>query len=279
MALGRRLISLVIACCVVALAGCGGGDDDLPDVILKDAPRPAESIKEAEEKFVKATGENTCATLEPLVHSQYRSQSAPGSPLTADECKTLKAKYKALKGFTATGNQAFQTVGVVDGELGGDPATVLFALDSDRRWKFVSLVQAAKQAGTPNNALNEFDSNAKAFVEAFRGKSCSTLFSLVSISSPYYVGAGRSARAFCRSLVGNAKDTNSLAYQLARDPGAKPKRLGGTNDFAFYGLSMKSGRYDTLIMITQPKDAPPKLAQGKSQRAFYEILSARPPKS
>ena len=245
-------------------------------MILKDAPKPAETIQQAEDKFRAATQANTCEKLGPLVHSQYRTQSAPGAPLTASECKSLQEKFKPLKGFKATGSQAFQTAAVVDGTLKGKKATVLFALDTDRRWKFVVLLQAAQQAGTTNNAFEEFDSSAKDFVAAFRGGTCSTLYSLVSISSPYY---GADQRKFCRQLGVNAKQKTSLAYQLKKDPKAKPQRLGGTHDFAFYGVKLNSGRYDTLIMITQPKDAPPQLVQNKSQRAFYEILSAQSARS
>jgi hypothetical protein len=54
--------------------------------------------------------------------------------------------------------------------------------------------------------------------------------------------------------------------------------MGATQDFAFYGVSVRSGRFDTIAMITQPHGAPPGQLRGKSKYGFLEAYVARQPR-
>ena len=69
-----------------------------------------------------------------------------------------------------------------------------------------------------------------------------------------------------------ASQPSDLRRRLIAGSGTKRKLLGQTRDFAFYSLRSDGGEYDTMILITQPKDAPKRLLKDREPYALYDIL-------
>jgi hypothetical protein len=263
---------------LLALAGCGGGHDDSSGGLPAGAPKPAQSLGTAVAAFNKALARPTCRALEPFVHSQNR-QSAAGRPLTVQECKLLRAKLgSALPGFTPRKTATFGTAGIVDARAAGQPQTVVFALDVDRLWKFAFAIPAHPQVGTDPSDGDGFDSSLRRFVGAVRKHDCAQLATTTSVSSPAYQAAAGDPAKFCHALL-DPVDPSTFVAQARGDRSAHPELMGATSDFAFYGIGFKSGRYDTIVMITQPTDAPPAQIKGKSRYGFFELYNARRPRS
>jgi hypothetical protein len=261
---------------LVAVAGCGG-QSSTPAPVPPGAPRPAQSLSTAVAGFEKALRHPTCSGLEPFVHSQART-SVPGGPLTRRECRVLEGNLQAnLSGFHASATSQFGTAGLADAEAGGRNQAVVFALDTDRRWKFVFAISAKKQIGTAPADSNGFDRSASGFVNAVRARNCNAVYALMSVSSPDYRSAQGDKRTLCRSLLRPLAKT-TVSAELRSDRSAAPRRMGATQDFAFYGLRLRSGRFETVVMITQPSGAPPQQLTGKSRYGFLEAYVAREPR-
>jgi hypothetical protein len=227
--------SVLIACalCIAsALAsGCGGNDDKAaktaPGTSSKKAPavtaprtgpRPAESAQEAADRIARAVRSRDCSSPDELFVFDE---------VTPALCRQLLPGTNPAPGQSA---KAYGSAAIVRRADGG---RTILALDSDRRYKFVTTFGPSDFPVIPVKKADE----AMAWeVGAIRRGNCDDIVRLALTYSN-----GGSGKKFCA-----LKPVRQLHAALNRHYTASPKPLGGDGTFAFYGLSAKP-HYYTLV--------------------------------
>ena len=164
----------------------------------------------------------------------------------------------ALKGFRVTGAAAYGSGGIVEftdvdvheaklpHRLKESPAgkrgVYVVAIGPDGRYSItgpVAPILPGPTIGHSPSTFLGFDTAAKLFVDAVRGRDCARFYEFTLTP-----GLGRAAA--CARLLTN--NYGPLTQQLRRHPEAKAVRSGGTAQFAFYALRT-GAPYRTLIVI------------------------------
>lgn len=204
-------------------------------------PVAVETIETAAAKLGRASADESCRTLDRLIHSYLRPEDPSARRL---ECLRFLAR---LRGFDALSTTAYGTGGVIDGVATKAAEeereiALLLALDSDRRFRLFA-IGPGRPGGTIGSAQPDppaFDSAAAGTIEAIRRGDCATLFSLShSILAP---GASDEA-TFCAQY-----QNGGFQEALRADQGVTPLRLGGNAFYGFYALVLGPGRYYTLLL-------------------------------
>jgi hypothetical protein len=230
--------ALVVAL-IVGVAGCGSDREAArpssarpaaPPATGEAVPRAAESIDAANRRLSRSlrTAKN-CGPIERAFH-----------PLTSRSlfstrfCKKARADLKLYSLFQ-TIPIAYGSGGVI--RIGGD-ITLGVVLDRTRHYRLAWI-----QAGTPltGGPSARSDQVARTVVDAIRKSDCVRLRRVAGLLDAHW-----SAAEFCLR-----PELRLVTKALARDPAATPRRLGGDEAFAFYGLSVKPHRYFTIVLLAQ----------------------------
>lgn len=204
-------------------------------------PDAAETMKTAAAKLGRASADESCRTLDRLIHSYLRPTDPSDRRL---ECQRFLAR---LRGFATISTAAYGTGGVIDAlanraAVGEREIALLLALDSDRHFKLFAIGpgQAGGTIGSfqPDAAL--FDSAAAGTIDAIRRGDCATLFTL---SHPILAPGASDEATFCTQY-----QDGGFQEALRADPGVTPLRLGGNAFYGFYALTLGPGRYYTLLL-------------------------------
>lgn len=220
---------------------------------LAAGPAPRESIGATIARIQVALHTKGCSRpLRALFHSAYGTVGPYG-------CTYLR---KGLGTFKSPHGQAYGSAAEIDAGTGlSEPATIVLALDSDRRYHIAFVQFEYGSIGSKPNPT--FDRNARLAVAAIRRADCAAFLKVA------YRGFGLGGGP--ESAVCSRLPHNSLHKALAADPGAAPVPLGGNALYSFYGLTV-AGRYYTIVMAQQPPSA--KLPIGSAQYAFVDAYPA-----
>jgi hypothetical protein len=216
-------------------------------------PKPVESVSTAIARIEAALHTKGCTVaLRSLLHSGYGKTSAKG-------CTYLR---QGLGTFKSPHGQAYGTAAEIDAGTGySQPATVVLALDTDRRYHVVFIEFEYGSIGSKPNP--GFDRNVRLAVAALRRADCPAF---VKVAFRGFGLGGGPETAVCTRLPRNV-----LHKALAADPGAQPVKLGGNSLHAFYGITA-AGRYWTIVMAQQPPSV--SLPLGSAQYAFVDAYPA-----
>jgi hypothetical protein len=249
---GRLLIPALLATVAALVGGCGGDDGGgdsgaattsrstattapAPKPALK-GPRPAEPAEQAVTRLAKAAAAGDCSAPEKLFGTH--------SGITPALCKKL------LPTVDLAVPPEVKTYG--SGAVAGtnDGGSAILALDSDRRFKFVT--SFAADLNLPKAPVKNAAATMTAVVGAIRRDSCREI---VRYSLTY--SNGGSGNKFCA-----LRPIRDLHTALNRAYSASPKLLGGDRTFAFYGLDVKPHHY-TLVFLASKNGS------------YYFVTSAR----
>ena len=204
-------------------------------------PGAVETIETAAAKLGRASADESCRTLDRLIHSYLRPED-PSARLL--ECRRFLGR---LKGFDTLSAAAYGTGGVIDGVAtkaaeGEQEIALLLALDSDRRFKLFA-IGPGRPGGTIGSVqpdASAFDSAAAGTIEAIRRGDCATLFSL---SHPILAPGASDEATFCAQY-----QNGGFQEALKANQGVSPLRLGGNAFYGFSALALGPGRYYTLLL-------------------------------
>ena len=257
-----RGAALAVAAAALLVAGCGGGSSD-EDATGGPPPKPKESIQAFAGRLataVEADRAGNCKAIEEL---------------TARGAKPIPCggRTKQLfEGFDVTGSVAFGSGGIVefdDAEVQqadlppgttrakeGARGVYPVALDAKGNWTLAAAftpILPAPTVGRRPASFAGFDRAARQFVDSVRRKDCA-LFYTVTLTP------GLKLDAACSSELNGTYAP--LTAQLKKHEDARPVRLGGTDQLAFYALRT-GGEYRTLaVMRNAPREQQPYLALG-----------------
>jgi hypothetical protein len=229
----------------IALAGCGsdGGDKTATTSTpakppattpARGTPRPAEPAELAVARLAKARRAGDCSAPAKLF----------GHPeITPKDCKRL------LPTINLVLPPDVKTYGSGAVATDTDGGKAILALDSDRRFKYVTSFSPSYLAKAPAKNADEVMS---AVVSAIRSGDC---HQITTYSLTY--SNGGSGKQFCA-----LEPVRQLHAALNRAYTASPTRLGGDGTFVFYGLKVKP-HYFTLLFLASKNGS------------FYFVTSAR----
>jgi hypothetical protein len=199
---------------------------------VRAAPKPRDSVGAAIARIEAALRTRGCSPqLKALWHSAYGKANAK-------RCTYLR---KGFGTFKSPRGLAYGTAAEIDAGTGyAVPATIVLTLDSDHRFHVVFIEFNYGSIGS--KPASGFDRNARLAIDAIRRADCGGFLQVAFRS--FGLGGG-SDSAVCGRLA-----RSSLHAALVASPGARPRKLGGNSQFAFYGLSA-AGRYWTVVMSQQ----------------------------
>jgi len=241
----------VVVLCIAALAfaGCEGSVPKEnapkgPEIRQgKRKPRPAVAprpgnIKEAVRRFGAAVESGDC--------EQLRAVAFFGPTQIKDKpCSQL---LQQLEGFEPTEVETYGTAAVVDYSATRGKGTVGFLTGRDGRFRWALRFirqQGEEAAGTEPSGRRRLDAIAADATQALRQKRCDQL----AAAGEGILPLPKQPQQFCER-------TDALRKQLAKDPGARPERLGANSRLAFYSLLPKpNGPYVTLVLLQEGRRA------------------------
>ena len=236
-----------------AILGLGIGLALLPAACGEtiEGPPVKGTVKQQVERFNRAIAKRSCRDYATAVATIARPPGTkPGAPPTPAECKAYAPLLaRNLRGVNFTVAQPFHTAALAEGigpaQRRDTVIAAVFVRDWDGRYRFFASTPAAPQIGTKPKHSSAFQTIAAAFVDAVRARDCKRVVR-------YLLPGGALAlrtpnpQAACQEILAS----KNLAPQLAADGKAKPKKLGETRGFGFYGVATKKNYY-TLIIATQ----------------------------
>jgi hypothetical protein len=267
---------LIVAAFFVATALTACGGDSGGDESASDAPTAAEPLSAAVDAFEQATASGDCEQLSSVVQSA-NLQGEPGSPTDAD-CKGLdQTVTQIVPDFKAEKTEQYgETAGIAEGtdSAGDSVVTILLVDEADQKFKEVAAFPGAdSQIGTTPKSDTDFDGAIEPWVDALRTGDCKAAFRYSNLNNVFVTQANQDEGKFCDTFTEGTKTPDTLPSDLAADTSAAPVKLGETLDFAFYGLDA-NGRYRTVIVATEPLDAPPDLLKQHEDPAVQDYYAA-----
>jgi hypothetical protein len=216
-------------------------------------PKPADSVSSTIARIESALRIKGCnGQLRALLHSGYGATKARG-------CTYLR---QGLGTFKSPHGLAYGSAAEIDAGTGySQPATVVLALDRDRRYRVAFIQFEYGSIGSKPNPA--FDRNVRMAMAALRRADCAAF---VKVAFRKFGLGGGPETSVCTRLPKNA-----LHLALAADTAAKPVKLGGNSLYAFYGITANK-RYWTIVMAQQPPSA--SLPIGSAQYAFVDAYPA-----
>jgi hypothetical protein len=243
------------------------------------APEPLEPIKGAVKRLKKALRTPDCQLRgQVLLHSSNRvhpttpgAAVVPTTAFSAQECADIAAFAGRLHDFKPKRWNELGTAAIVDGKLDGQPFTVTFVLDVDGRFRAVGAAPMPAQIGT--TATLDYATSAQAFVTAIATGSCLASWVYLAADSPYVTSRldTGGATQWCADVAASVATGSGRLFDLASAT-SPPELLGSTLDLAFFGVDLPSGRYVTLVMVSQPTGVTDHLTPG-----VFDYVTSRAP--
>ena len=270
------------ACLValVAVAGCGGGDDAKEETSPA-KPKPGqEPLSAAARRLQRVLPTRDCKQLAKLMlHSVRRGRDVPPSkPPTPAECRFIATEItRELPGFKVRTVRQFVPTGFVEGTGSKLPqgfvVGTLWIRDTDGAWKMIYSAFTREQIGFPPRVNKPV---AAGFVRAIRSRNCRRIWRYLNVGSRFVRGANGKEAAFCKVFLPAFKDKGNGIADLAAHP-AKPRELGAVRDFAFYELDLSSGRGMVFLLSGRIKAGADKEQAQHYDPSVLEFLTVRRP--
>lgn len=231
----------IAAAAVVAIAGCGG---DGPGGRTASVPEPERPLAAQLPAFERAASGLECEQALEVVHPVLFAR--PERPDSRRNCDAALYAMRQVSGFEVVGSEELGTGAIVDGELGGDRAALVWALDAEGTFKWTGNLIPRPQAGSQPASDVDRDTNAIAFVAALRDADCEATFETLAPTSRLSYG---SVETFCIKFEETyAAIPEGFGSRLRQDPEAEPVELGATQDVAFYGVATEPAGYRTMVL-------------------------------
>jgi hypothetical protein len=263
------LLVAALCTCALGVTGCGAGQEEGADKASK--PHPREPISSQVAPFNAALEKGDCDAAARLTFSALREGEEPGAPATKVECEFLESPsalqsplgfLQVLAGLSFERSQEYGTAAMMEGKAPDDEnVAVVWALDVDGRFRYVGFrSDEEQQIVRPLTRGSEADAIALAFVRSIRAGGCDANL----ISSIGGLAEGGDVEAGCRA----AAEDERFVSALQASPKAEPRRIGGTQGWAFYELATED-RYFTLVLLANPFGGTPEFG-------VYDVLPASP---
>jgi hypothetical protein len=250
----RQRLLLVIALAATLLFGCGGGDSSSPTTTASSGgqvarpvpPPPAkESIKQAQRRIRQTASSSHCNVVNKLnlLHRPDLDTKA--------RCESLRQLAKLQPVDAAS----YGAGGVIDYSLGIRTMSLVLVRQDDGLFHvaFPDYFVATRSVGT--KYAPGFDAAAKRAVKALRIHRCG----LFRANANRELGPGALDRAEACNFVAD----NPVAATFSSYPEASIDRLGGNQNFAFFGISAPGGYFTLVFAHETPSDY---LPQGERLR-------------
>jgi hypothetical protein len=265
LAIGLGVLATLAIVVVLAVIDGGShkrGSTTSATTATSSLPKPLEPLVNVLPDFQRAVNSGDCRRLAEFRHSLERPAGVgPGDAPSASECRLLEQAYAPLKGLRVGPSRTFGIAAVVDGTVGRETVSLIWALDADRRWAHVARADrfggAAGQVGTAPTDPVEFDVRANDFLAALRKRDCRTAFWLLNPESARVLASGNDQGRFCAELNRAFDAPASLPGEVLGDPSGRLEPLGKTKSHAFYALDFPKGDFWTLVVSDAPTNADP----------------------
>jgi hypothetical protein len=231
---------------IVALTGCGGGSsgNGSADGDPSGVPQPTRPISAQIPVFERATSRLECDDALQVVHPSLLPQ--PEASSSDANCRAALSRLRTARGFQAADSAEYGTAAVVDGEANAGTLSLIFALDEDGEFKWISGSHTRREVGTEPPPQVHFEPAATALVAALRADDCRAAFATIAPDTRLYYG-GR--KGFCDKFEDTFTATpEGFGSRLQADSDARPVPLGATRDQAFYGVATEPAGYRTVIV-------------------------------
>ena len=193
--------------------------------------------------FARAVIGQDCKTYKGLLVSLNRGV-APGTPVTAADCKQPESGLTSLRGARVRVIRQFDTGGLMEGpDAAGKPQYTIWVADSDGRFRYTAVSGHAAQVGSPFTKRKEAARVADRYLKSVRARDCDAMERLFSPRGTRVVVLGGSLRAGCQTVLKG----KYLAPAVRKTAHPRIEVLGGTRNLAFVGIATKD-TYFTLIL-------------------------------
>jgi hypothetical protein len=220
-------------------------------------PKPKESIDEASARINQTLGSGDCDRIAKL---------NPLSRTTLDNPKRCAA-LKRLASLEATGAAAYPGGGILDYAVGPRTLAAILVVDSDGLYHIALLDPFVGKPSIGTPFAPQFDAAARKVAKALARRDCQGFLAVASRQ----IGPGTLNR---KQLCPLPKNPFSVIGD--QFPSAKPKRLGGNADFAFYSYGTPGVNYTLLFARQSNAGLPPTLPKVPKGAATYSYLAAYP---
>jgi hypothetical protein len=221
-------------------------------------PKSKESIDQARARIDETLSSGDCdriAKLNPLGRA------------TLDNPKRCAA-LKRLASLETTGAASYPGGGIIEYAVGPRTLTAILVVDSDGLYHIALLDPFVGKPSVGTPFAPQFDAAARKVAKALAHRDCQGFFAVASRQ----IGPGTlNPKQVCPlpknpfSVIGN------------RFPSAKPERLGGNANFAFYSYGTPGVNYTLLFARQSNEGLPPTLPKVPKDAATYSYLAAYPP--
>lgn len=217
----------------LALAGCGGDDDEQQTSDSAKAPAagpaspaPPEAQQELDEFAQLLETALTTPNCDGLTTKVNKLDEGSIQIVCPADDPTVA---KALSGYTTTGTEAYGSGAVIDYTSAEAPkgGTWELSLGSDSTWVVdAGTITEQETAGTRLEAQGAYERVLDRFLESIREGDCVSFFR-------YSVTAAQDKAEACKKEL---PTYDALATALKADPEAKPFFIDGNARYAFFGL-------------------------------------------
>jgi hypothetical protein len=220
-------------------------------------PKPRESISEAANRIGATAFSNDCAAINRLTALSRPYEACKGLEALAGVHVSATASYGGAAGVIAFGS-------------GESLRNAILIVDSDGLYHIplIDPFTTAQSVGT--SFASQFDAAAEETVKAMREGDCDAFRRVALVR----FGSGSAPDQVCAFL-----DGSQLTQFLAANPNARPWRLGGNQDYAFYAVSGSDANF-TMVMAreTSAGVAPgtPPLPKGTPEYGFVDAYQTNP---
>lgn len=246
-----------MALCFSALiAGCGGDGGEDPDEGGDSLPAPAQTIAGQEAAFERAVATLDCGDAIGVLHPAVMPEPEAGE--SKANCAATASLLEDFRGFEAGAGREYGTGALVDGELGGDEISLIWALDDEGSFKWLSSNTLNNEIGTEPAHDQDFAAPVDALLRALRDGDCNAAFD--SIASGSRLSYGGDEKTFCANFDANfTKSEEQFGSRLREDPDAAAVGMGTTRGVAFYGVATDPAGYRTVVVDASAKGGEPKV--------------------
>lgn len=263
-------VAAVLVVLALTVAGCAGESNDGGTTGTEAGASPqqapealgplkaTESIDDAAKRIDKALRSGDCDQINAL-----NPISLPTLD-TEERCQSLRR----VTDLAVSGTEAFPGGGVVDYSLGGDRTlTAVLIVDSDGEYRIALLdpFRAKPSVGTKLDG-KAFDRAAAKAVRALRDGDCDAYRAVA------YRRSGKGSlpkKDLCPRV-----EQGPVQGILEANPAAKPERLGGNGDYAFYAFGLPGLNYTMVFARETDRGLPEQAPKLPNDAAEYSYVDA-----